>query len=52
MKTMIAFCGLKGQSYFIPVAWGVACIALFAAIQEGHYIRSRRINKQRYIDDK
>ena len=23
-----------GQSYFIPVAWGVACIALFAAIQE------------------
>ena len=31
-----------GQSYFIPVAWGVACIALFAAIQEGHYIRSKR----------
>ena len=30
-----------GQSYFIPVAWGVACIALFAAIQEGHLIRSR-----------
>ena len=26
-----------GQSYFVPVAWGVACIALFAAIQEGHY---------------
>ena len=23
-----------GQSYFVPVAWGVACIALFAAIQE------------------
>ena len=23
-----------GQSYFIPVAWVVACIALFAAIQE------------------
>ena len=30
-----------GQSYFVPVAWGIACIALFAAIQEGHYIRSR-----------
>ena len=30
-----------GQSYFIPVAWMIACIALFAAIQEGHYIRSR-----------
>ena len=30
-----------GQSYFIPVAWGVACIALFAAIQEGHFIRSK-----------
>ena len=29
-----------GQSYFIPVAWAVACIALFAAIQEGHLIRS------------
>ena len=29
-----------GQSYFIPVAWILACIALFAAIQEGHYIRS------------
>ena len=28
-----------GQSYFILVAWVVACIALFAAIQEGHYIR-------------
>ena len=23
-----------GQSYFIPVAWVIACIALFAAIQE------------------
>ena len=23
-----------GQSYFVPVAWGVACIALCAAIQE------------------
>ena len=30
-----------GQSYFLPVAWGVACIALFAAIQEGHFIRSK-----------
>ena len=30
-----------GQSYFIPVAWAIACIALFAAIQEGHYIRSK-----------
>ena len=29
-----------GQSYFIPVAWMITCIALFAAIQEGHYIRS------------
>ena len=30
-----------GQSYFVPVAWVLACIALFAAIQEGHFIRSR-----------
>ena len=30
-----------GQSYFIPVAWMIACFALFAAIQEGHLIRSR-----------
>ena len=30
-----------GQSYFISVAWAIACIALFAAIQEGHYIRSK-----------
>ena len=38
---LLLFIGLMaiGQSYFIPVAWGVACIALFAAIQEGHYIR-------------
>ncbi|MBO4673315.1 MAG: CDP-alcohol phosphatidyltransferase family protein [Bacteroidaceae bacterium] len=34
-----------GQSYFIPVAWGVACIALFAAIQEGHFIRSKSRNR-------
>ena len=40
---LLLFIGLMaiGQSYFIPVAWGVACIALFAAIQEGHLIRSR-----------
>ena len=39
----LLFVGLMaiGQSYFIPVAWVVACIALFAAIQEGHYIRSK-----------
>ena len=30
-----------GQSYFIAVAWIIACFALFAAIQEGHLIRSR-----------
>ena len=30
-----------GQSYFIPVAWVIACFALFAAIQEGHFIRSK-----------
>ena len=30
-----------GQSYFITTAWMIACIALFAAIQEGHYIRSK-----------
>ena len=30
-----------GQSYFVPVAWVIACISLFAAIQEGHIIRSR-----------
>ena len=29
-----------GQSYFVSVAWAIACIALFAAIQEGHFIRS------------
>ena len=31
-----------GQSYFIPVAWGITCIAVFAAIQEGYFIRSKR----------
>jgi CDP-diacylglycerol--glycerol-3-phosphate 3-phosphatidyltransferase len=30
-----------GQSYFVPVAWVIACIALFAAIQEGQFIRSQ-----------
>ena len=30
-----------GQSYFIPAAGMIACIALFAAIQEGHLIRSK-----------
>ena len=30
-----------GQSYFVPVAWVIACIALFAAIQEGYFIRSK-----------
>ena len=30
------------QSYFVPVAWAIACIALFAAIQEGHLIRSKQ----------
>ena len=27
-----------GQSYFVPVAWAIACIALFAAILEGHFV--------------
>ncbi len=37
------FVGLMaiGQSYFIPVAWVVACIALFAAIQEWHFVRRK-----------
>ena len=34
-----------GQSYFVPVAWMISCIALFAAIQEGHLIRSNQIYK-------
>ena len=29
------------QSYFVPVSWAIACIALFAAIQEGHIIRNK-----------
>jgi len=32
------------QSYFIPVAWTVASIALFAAVQEGHFIRTGHTN--------
>ena len=38
---LLLFIGMMtiGQSYFIPVAWAIACIALFAAIQEGHFIR-------------
>ena len=31
-----------GQSYFVLVAWAIVCIALFAAIQEGHLIRNKR----------
>jgi CDP-diacylglycerol--glycerol-3-phosphate 3-phosphatidyltransferase len=40
---LLLFIGVMaiGQSYFIPVAWVIACIALFAAIQEGHIIRSK-----------
>ena len=40
---VLLFVGMMaiGQSYFVPVAWVIACIALFAAIQEGHYIRSK-----------
>ena len=39
----LLFVGLMtiGESCFIPVAWVIACIALFAAIQEGHRIRNR-----------
>ena len=32
-----------GQSYSIPVAWVIACFALFAAIQEGQLIRNEII---------
>ena len=35
-----------GQSYFILIAWVIACIALFAAIQEGHLIRSKVITSE------
>lgn len=37
-----------GQPYFIPVAWVVACIALFAAIQEGHLMRNKNISILKY----
>ena len=30
-----------GQSCFIPVAWTIACVALFAAVQESYFIRRR-----------
>ena len=30
-----------GQSYFVPVVWVIACVALFAALQEGQFIRSK-----------
>ena len=42
MTGFLLFIGMMaiGQSYFVPVAWVIACIALFAAIQEGHLIRS------------
>jgi len=38
---LLLFVGMMtiGQSYFIPVAWIIASIALFGAIQEGHLIR-------------
>ena len=32
-----------GQSFFVPVAWTIACIALFAAIQEGYFIRGKKV---------
>ncbi len=40
---LLLFIGVMtiGQSYFIPVAWIIACIALFAAIPEGCLIRSK-----------
>ena len=43
LTVFLLFIGMMaiGQSYFIPVAWVIACFALFAAIQEGHIIRSR-----------
>ena len=30
-----------GQSYFVPAAWAIACIALFSALQEGHFLRRK-----------
>ena len=40
-----------GQSYFVPVAWVIACIALFAAIQEGHFIRSKYRHKRKSLGE-
>ena len=44
---LLLFVGMMamGQPYFVTVAWVVACIALFAAIQEGHIIRKTEINR-------
>ena len=43
----LLFVGLMaiGQSYFVPVVWMISCIALFAAIQEGHFICSKSKNR-------
>ena len=35
-----------GQPYFIPIIWVIACIALFAAIQEGLLIRMGKTAKK------
>ena len=42
IKGFLLFVGVMTirQSCFIPVVWVIACIALFAAIQEGYLIRS------------
>ena len=37
-----------GKSYFIPVAWGIASFALFAAFQEGHLFVTKSYRKQKY----
>ena len=44
---LLLFVGIMtiGRSYFIPIAWMISCIALFAAIQEGHYIRRKYLEK-------
>ena len=38
---VLVFIGLLAisQPYFIYAAWAIACVALFAAVQEGHWIR-------------
>lgn len=40
----LLFIGLTaiGQSYFVPAAWCIGGIALFAAVQEWHLIRTRQ----------